>query len=231
MLIITGTGRSGTGMLAKLFGGFHEFRVAYLLDKYFSVEDPHSDPFDHVEKRIIAIKDLHQGIDPERFIDSSNLYIHFLDALYYLNPSAKFILGVRNGRDFARSGITRQWHEQGSFGTVPPYDDPYFSKWDEMTSLSKNAWIWMHRNRIALKRLQAIPESQKFIVKVEDCADDATLDKLEQFAGVPMVGRSWAKKRYNANPTYSFPPKEEWSSAMHKEFDEIAGEMTALLGY
>ncbi|MBS1126342.1 MAG: hypothetical protein H6Q93_331, partial [Nitrospirae bacterium] len=35
VLIITGTGRSGTGSMAKLLGGYHEFRVHYLLDKYF----------------------------------------------------------------------------------------------------------------------------------------------------------------------------------------------------
>lgn len=231
MLIITGTGRSGTGMFARLFGGYHEFRIAYLLDKYFSLKDPRANPFDRLEKRIMAVKDLHQGIEPERFIDSSNLYIHLLDAIYYLNPSAKFILGVRNGRDFARSGITRKWHEQGTFGTVPLRNDPYFDRWNEMTPLQKNAWIWMHRNRIALEGLSVIPDSQKLIVKIEDCTSDATLDQLEQFAGVPMVDRSWARRRYNANPTYSFPPKEEWPDSMHKEFDEIAGEMMALLGY
>ncbi len=231
MLIITGTGRSGTGMFARLFGGYHEFRVAYLLDKYFSLKDPHANPFDRLEKRIMAIKDLHQGIDPERFIDSSNLYIHFLDAIYYLNPSAKIILGVRNGKDFTRSGITRKWHEQNSFGIVPLRNDPYFDRWNEMTLLQKNAWIWTHRNRIALEGLKVIPDSQRLIVKIEDCTSDATLDQLEQFAGVPIIDRSWAGRRYNANPTYTFPPKEEWSDAMHKDFDEIAGEMMAFLGY
>lgn len=230
MLIISGSGRSGTGMFARLFGGSHEYRVAYLLDRYFSLEDPHLNPFDRLEKRIMAIKDLHQGIDPERFIDSSNLYIHFLDAIYYLNPTAKFILGVRNGKDFARSGITRKWHEQESFGTVPPYDDPYLAKWDEMTPLQKNAWIWTYRNKIALEKLKAIPAEQKFIIKIEDCANEAALDKLEQFAGVAM-NRSWTRRRYNANPSYTFPPKEEWSAAMHQEFDEIAGEMMTALGY
>jgi len=218
-------------MFARLFGGYHEFRVAYLLDKYFSLKDPHANPFDRLEKRIMAIKDLHQGIDPEWFIDSSNLYIHFLDAIYYLNPSAKIILGVRNGKDFTRSGITRKWHEQNSFGIVPLRNDPYFDRWNEMTLLQKNAWIWTHRNRIALEGLKVIPDSQRLIVKIEDCTSDATLDQLEQFAGVPIIDRSWAGRRYNANPTYTFPPKEEWSDAMHKDFDEIAGEMMAFLGY
>lgn len=218
-------------MFSRLFGGYHEFRVAYLVDKYFSIKDLRANPFDRLEKRIMAIKDLHQGIEPGSFIDSSNLYIHFLDAIYYLTPSAKFILGIRNGKDFARSGITRKWHEQGTFGTAPPRNDPYFDKWNEMTPLQKNAWIWVHRNRIALEGLTVIPDSQKLIVKIEDCASDVMLDKLEQFAGVPMLDRSWAKRRYNANPTYSFPPKEEWPDATHREFDEIAGEMMALLGY
>ncbi len=178
MLIITGTGRSGTGTLAKLFGGFHEYRVAYLLDKYFAVSDPHSNPLRSLETRICAARDLHQGIDPERFTDSCNLYIHFLDAVYYLNPRARFILAVRNGKDFVRSGITRKWHEQRSFGTVPLRDDPYFDRWPAMTPLQRNAWLWTWRNTVALEQLKVIPGHQKLIVRIEDLSDEAVISRM-----------------------------------------------------
>ena len=49
--------------MAKLLAGHHEFRSHYLLDKYFLRADPHSDPFDTVEKRVMAMLDLLQGID------------------------------------------------------------------------------------------------------------------------------------------------------------------------
>src|SRR5512135_728150 len=106
MLIITGTGRCGTATLARMLKGHHEFRVQYLLDKYFLNASPLSDPFRNIQKRIEAMLDLHQGIERRTFIDSSNLYIYFIDALFALDPSTRVILLVRNGKDFARSALS-----------------------------------------------------------------------------------------------------------------------------
>lgn len=231
MLIVTGTGRCGTGTLARMFGGHHEFRVHYILDKYFLRTDPVSTPFDTIEKRIAAMLDLHQGIDRRTFIDSSNLYIHFIDALHLLEPSAKFILSVRNGKDFVRSAHSRRWHEQNVFGTVPPRGDPFHPKWRSMSPLQKNAWIWVYRNKKALEGLRKVPEGQKVIVKIEDIRKEETLQKFEVFSGIEVKERRWAEEGFNANPSFDLLPKEEWTDAMHREFDEIAGEMMRFFGY
>ncbi|MDA8434245.1 MAG: hypothetical protein M0Z60_14970 [Nitrospiraceae bacterium] len=231
MLIITGTGRSGTATLARIFGGHHEFRVRYILDKYFQGADPAVDPFDALEKRLAAMLDLHQGIDRTTFIDSSNLYIHFIDAIYLLDPSARFALSVRNGKDFVRSAFSRGWHEQNIFGTVPLRDDPYFTRWGSMSPLQKNAWIWTWRNKKALKGLEGIPAGQKMILRIEDIKKEETLGRLAAFAGLPVHHRELAEKGCNANPSFSLPPKEEWTRQMNDEFDGIAGEMMRVLGY
>jgi hypothetical protein len=231
MLIITGTGRSGTGTLARLFGGRHEFRVGYLLDKFFSGVDPHSDPFSTLRKRIEAILDLHQGIDPQTFVDSSNLYIHFIDAVSVLTPSAKFILCVRNGKDFVRSAFSRKWHEMRSFGAVPPRDDPYFEKWETMSPLQRDAWIWVYRNTRALNGLSRVPENQKLIVRIEDIRESVTLDGLERFTGMKIRDRAVAAQRHNANPSFGLPPKEEWTEEITGQFDAIAGGMMRFFNY
>ncbi len=231
MLIITGTGRCGTATLAKMFNGYHEFRVSYILDKYFLNADPFSDPFRSLEKRIEVMLDLHQGINYGTFIDSSNLYIHFIDALYALDPSIRIIFSVRNGKDFVRSALSRKWHEQDMVGTVPPRDDPYFSIWNSMSSLQKNAWIWVYRNRKALAGLKTVAEEQKLSLRIEDIAKPETLDMLEAFAGIRIEERDWAGKGFNANPSFDLPPKEEWSDEMNRDFSEIAGEMMRLFGY
>ncbi|MFZ2196288.1 MAG: hypothetical protein WAV13_01045, partial [Thermodesulfovibrionales bacterium] len=168
MLIITGTGRSGTGTMAKMLGGHHEFRANYILDKYFLHVEPHSDPFDTLEKRTRVMLDLHQGIDRETFIDSSNLYIYFIDALYLLNPEIKIILTVRHGQDFVRSAYSRGWHERAEYGTIPLRNDRYFQEWDSLTPIQKNAWIWQYRNKKALEGLKCLPERQKLVLKIED---------------------------------------------------------------
>ncbi|MEW6108123.1 MAG: sulfotransferase [Nitrospirota bacterium] len=230
MLIITGSGRSGTDTAARLLGGYHEFRVNYILDKYFLKADPHSDPFDNFKKRIAVILDLHQGIDGNSFIDSSNLYIYFIDAIYKLYPSAKIILTVRNGKDFVRSAYSRRWHERKQFGMVPLRNDPYFKRWESMIPLQKNAWIWDYRNRKAIEGLISVPEKNKLMLKIEEIENRETLDRLESFSG-KEIKRDYARRRYNANPAFDFPVKEDWSDAMKAEFDEIAGEMMKYFGY
>jgi hypothetical protein len=231
MLIITGTGRSGTETLARLFGGHHEFRVGYLLDKYFSKADPHSDSFPTMREKVEAMLDLHQGIDRQTFVDSSNLYIHFIDAVSVLNPSVKFILCVRNGKDFVRSAFSRKWHELGSFGAVPRNNDPYFKKWKRMNPLQRNAWIWVYRNMKALHGLSTIPESRKLIVRIEDINRTGTLDALEEFAGMKIRDRGIATKKHNANPSFALPSKEEWTEEMTGQFDEIAKDMMRFFSY
>jgi hypothetical protein len=231
MLIITGTGRSGTATLAKMFGGHHEFRVNYILDKYFLRTEPHSDPFDTFEKRTGPMLDLHQGIDPKTFVDSSNLYIHFIDVIFMLYPPVKFILCVRNGKDFVRSAFSRRWHENISFGNVPLRDDPYFGMWNKMTPVQKNAWLWTYRNKKAIEGLHCIPEDQKLIIRIEDIQRDNTLDTLEKFTGIKCKGSVHAERRYNANPAFALPPKEDWTVEMNSGFSEIAGEMMKLFNY
>ncbi len=231
MLIITGTGRSGTATLARLLGGHHEFRVNYILEKYFVGQDPHADLFGRLEKRIRVVLDLHQGIDAPSFVDSSNLYIYFIDAIYKLNPSVKFILGVRDGRDFVRSAFTRGWHERKLFGTVPPYIDPYFPKWTEMTPIQKNAWIWTYRNTIALKGLKSLPPEQRLLIRIEDLAKPGKTDLIENFTGLKIKDKEDANKKYNADPSFDLPPKEEWSPQMNTEFLEIAGGLMRTFNY
>ena len=231
MLIITGTGRSGTAMMAEMFGGRHEFRVNYILDKYFTKADPHSDLFGTIEERVKTVLDLHQGIESRRFVDSSNLYIHFIDAVYLLNPSARFVLVVRNGKDFARSALSRGWHEKRLFGIVPRYNDPYYNQWETMGPLQRNAWIWTYRNRKAVEGLSLLPEDRKLIVRIEDIKTRKTIERLEDFSGIKIKGGVDKARMCNANPSFCFPPKEEWTAAQNSEFDGIAGEMMKFFNY
>ncbi len=226
MLIITGTGRSGTGMLTRLFGGHHEFRVTYLLDKYCRS----ADPFGTFDKRLQAVLDLHQGIEPKTFIDSSNLYIYLLDALWALYPDVRFILGVRDGRDFVRSAITRGWHKRTSFDTTPQRQSPYYARWQKMNPIERTAWIWTNRNEIAMNMLKRIPQNRWMLLRVEDL-DEPLLCRLEEFAGHMIKDKKSVEARINSNPVQDFPSKEEWSEDELNAFYAIAGKMMKKLGY
>jgi hypothetical protein len=219
-------------MFSRLFGGHHEYEAPFLVKNYFEPASPFHDPFDTIGKRIEIMKAAHKDIDCRTFINSSNLYIHFTDALSYLYEDARFIFIVRNGKDFARSAISRNWHDYRSFGIVPPVDSPYYSQWAEMNPLQRVAWIWTYRNDIALKRLGGVPDEKKIIIRLEDCSQDTVLDRLEQFTGIKITDRQWAKKyRYNTNGSFSVPSVKEWTEKMHTQFDDIAGFMMRFFGY
>jgi hypothetical protein len=209
-------------------GRWHEFRVSYILDKYFCMH-PSFGPFRQCGEEAHGDAGPAPGNRRRTFVDSSNLYIYFIDALHLLNPDAKFILTVRNGKDFVRSAFSRRWHEQNAFGTVPPVNDRYFKQWDSLTPIQKNAWIWDYRNRKALEGLKLIPREQKLVLRIEDIDKQDTLDRLESFTGNKVCDRYIASERYNVNPAFSLPPKEEWSDAQHDEFNAIAGELMGSL--
>jgi hypothetical protein len=227
MLIITGTGRSGTGMLARLFGGHHEFRVSYLLEKYCR---GNPDPFGRFNDRLAAVLDLHQGIEPASFVDSSNLYIHMLDAVHALNPDARIIVGVRDGRDFARSAITRGWHLRDSFDCIPPEGSAASARWPVMTPVERAAWIWTSRNEIALGMLEKIPADRRMIVRIEEL-DEPMAGRLAVFSGHPARDMGAIGRSVNANFSTAFPSWKNWQPEDTAAFDSIAGGMMKRLGY
>ncbi|MBI5143273.1 MAG: hypothetical protein HZA20_13955 [Nitrospirae bacterium] len=227
MFIITGTGRSGTGMLARLFGGHHEFRASYLLEKYCRGNPA---PFGRFDDRLAAVLDLHQGIDPSAFVDSSNLYIHLLDAVHALHPDARFIVGVRDGRDFARSAITRGWHLRDSFDCIPPDGSPAYACWPSMTPVERAAWIWTRRNEIALGMLEAIPSDRWMLVRIESL-DEPMAERISVFAGCPVRDLGAIRRSVNANFSTAFPSWRDWPPEDADAFASIAGGMMKRLGY
>ena len=240
MIIFTGTGRSGTGLYSKLFDTFHEYNVHQLIKKHFPppYERLRSDPFADFQSRLKIMRDHLRDIKIATFRDSSNPYVSFLDALYEIDPNIKIVFGVRDGRDFAVSGITRGYYNEkkySGYSMTPEEDDPYFSRWPNMTPLERMAWMWDYRNRKALKRLEFIPKENQMIIRLEDLTQDNEksiywIEELETFLSL-KANREELKKRYNASAKYSYPPKEAWNEEMKTRFDRIADDLMRKFGY
>lgn len=226
MLIITGTGRSGTGMLARLLGGHHEFRATYLLDRCRSGAYGQP-PLSSFEARLQAVFDIHRGVKPETFMDASNLYTMLLDALWAAYPDARFVLGVRNGRDFCRSAMARGWHSRESFDVLPEPGTPLAKVWPQMGPVARTASIWTRRNAQALDFLERLPEDRWMMIRIEEM-DDAGLDRLALFSGHPIVDRAAVGARINAR---FHPEPPGWAAADEAIFIETAGPMMRRLGY
>lgn len=240
MIIFTGSGRSGTGLYAKLFDAHHEYRVEELIRRHFPspLLPMPADPFADFAVRLRIMQDHLRGVDLKAFRDSSNPYVSFLDALYAIDPDVKIVLGLRDGRDFAVSGITRGYHLGGKYtgySMTPELDDPYCPYWSLMTPIEKMAWWWTYRHRRAIERLATVPRANILVVRLEDFGGDTdlsrrTIEALEAFLGIP-AHRQWLTQKYNANREQAFTPKEQWTPQMRKEFDFIAGDLMRAFGY
>jgi hypothetical protein len=241
MIIFTGTGRNGTGMYAKMFDAHHEYNMAGLVEmikeKVVNWSDPETDYLsDPADRKDIMARHL-KDVDINDFRDSSNPYIHFLDTLYEMDPAIRIVLGLRDGRDFARSGLSRGYHTSvyNYYGMIPERDTPFYREWPTMNPIEKMAWLWSYRNHKALTRLQSVPKQNYWIVRLEDLvADDEkaeqTIAELENFVGIKM-DRQWLTTKYNKNIAYVMPSKEQWTPDMNTSFFRIAGAMMRRFGY
>lgn len=240
MLIFTGTGRSGTGLYAKLFDGHHEYNKSNyetILTKHIhSLHNLPSDPLIDPNLRITIMEEFLAGVDYSTFCDSSNLYVHYLDALYAIDNNIRIVLGVRDGRDFATSGIARDYHNPeiySGFGIEPTQDDAYYSRWQSMIPIEKMAWLWTYRNQIALDRLKHIPRENWMIVRMEDLIGDQSegyVQSLERFTG-RKANRDALSVKHNANPANNIPIKELWPPEIHEKFMNIASGMMKFFNY
>ena len=213
MILFTGSGRSGTGLYSKLFATHHEYevsRLARIIEELPGYRSPPHDLLADARKRLRIMQRHLHGVDLSAFRDSSNPYVHLLDAAFAMDPDVRIVLGVRDGRDFVRSGITRGYHlpdglpRPGAwravrrwvrqtlglqrppiftgFGLEPEGDDAAHGAWPTMSPVERMAWLWQYRNEKALARLAGVPEDRWTVVRLEDLTGDPRrgLQELER---------------------------------------------------
>ena len=239
MIIFTGTGRSGIEFYSRLFDTNHQYNVKELA-RHFPPTNITLDtaPFKDLSTRVKIMRDHLKGVDIKTFRDSSNPYVSFLDALYEIDNNIKIVLGVRDGRAFVRSGITRGYHNENKYSgysKTPCRDDPYFPLWTNMTPVERMAWMWNFRNSKALECLEHVPKENWMIVRLEDLTANEEKSKywiemLEDFLCL-KASRGWLKKKCNASKKLEFPPVVEWNKETTQGFDRIAGKLMLTLGY
>ena len=210
MIVFTGRGLSGRGLYSKIFNAHHEYNVRGLVGQLRALPGYYNAPSDllaDIRLRRAMMRTHLKGVDLAAFRDSSNPYVHFLDVMHEIDPNVRIVLGVRDGRDFARSGITRGYHipdgrswsggvksvaravcktfgyhlpgKHCGFGLQPEQCDPWFAEWPQMSPVEKLAWMWQSRNEKALTRLQSVPRDQWTVVRLEDLSGEAERGRAE----------------------------------------------------
>ena len=218
-------------MLARLFGGWHEFRVSYIESKYLRPRQAGQvSPFSSLEVRLSVILDLHQGVSTRSFVDASNLYVYLIDALWAIYPDIRFILGVRHVRDFVLSSMARGWHERDPEELMIFPGDPGYSDWRHMEPVQRMAFLWTHRNGLALRAFGNLPASSWTVVKIEDL-DTEEQERLARHAGVAVVDPEAVSRGVNKGPNLEMARALSLTDREEKSLMEMAEPVMTRLGY
>jgi len=218
-------------MLARVFGGRHEFRVPYIAEKYLAeARSARRSPFSSMASRIAIVLDLHQGVDPPTLIDASNLYLYLIDALWAVYSEVRFILGVRNVRDFARSAMARGWHQRRPEELMIFPGDPGYDAWKTLSPAERMAQLWIHRNGLALRALTRLPAECWTIVRIEEL-DASELGRLSEFAGVTPGDAGAIQRRVNEGPNLAVTGSHLLAPEDERTLRRTADPLMNQLGY
>jgi hypothetical protein len=234
---ITGTGRCGTMLLARLLNESRSAACDH--EKYFR----HKSMIDHYECKDMSgfEDDIFNSFEPQRIrlrnegkrlgVSSGHLYFAIPRLWEIYESRARFILLVRRPDEFVRSAMARGFfdpsHPNYCNQITPAPDEPIASRWMDISVIERNLWYWTMVNRFVLDAFGKIPRGFWRIIRIEELNSAAVLDVCG-FLGITdikhktiadMLGR-----RINSSPglpgahdpnpyslPISIPPLAEWN--------------------
>ena len=257
---IVSSGRSGTAMLHKALSAkagmemHHEYAVQITqplaIKRYLGLVDDG-------ETQKILRETYGAAVHVSRAAhwgDSSNKLSWLIPDLAALFPDARFVHLVRDGRKVAssyfhklgaenyddRSNQILQAHYDGTAPAPPPEkpywwpvprrDDALADAFRGFDQFQRICWHWAEINRVALEALAALPTERTLFVRLEDLRESpALVRQLLTFLGLPYADSDFAAftRPHNVNR----PEDRMLDTTQRAQFDAIAGEMLARLGY
>ncbi len=147
-------------------------------------------------------------------------------------PRAKFFHLVRDGRNVVRSIMSREiLGRTDPLGhlTYPPPDDPYATRWKEMSRFEKVCWLWQCDNRYLRENIGLTLQFEKLITDY-----DYFKTRLSDPIGFGIPRATWQEyTRRIGNPTQVFRMDHwsGWSDSEREIFRNICGEEMLACGY
>jgi neutral ceramidase len=112
----------------------------------------------------------------------------FVDMIAEQIPNSKFVVLVRDPRDFVRSGMRRNYyngHPWDSGRLRPKKRDSVYEEWVAFDQFEKICWLWNKTYSEILERIKSIPENRLITVRFEDLLKDVTqIEKNFSFFGI-----------------------------------------------
>ena len=155
-------------------------------------------------------------------------------------PGAKFLILVRDPREFVRSGMRRNYFrgsgawEQGRLR--PQEDDPRREAWEKMPQFDQVAWLWAETYREIERQRAEIGEDRVTVLRFEDliAGPDATR-ALFEFLELDGYDEAETKKilgqKLNAQQVGAFPHPADWDQELHDRCWAEVGELAPVYGY
>ena len=249
MTFIVSTGRTGTRFFGRFFDAFegvyarHEPKpdmvglgVEYAAGR---VSFQRAAGVIEANRRAIGHEVKRRGASV--YVESNNRFFSLLKPLRSVFPHARIVHVVRDGRDYVRSGLGREWYTgKDRFPRLTASmfpDDPWHDRWNTMDRFEKIAWRWQKKDSILSDDMADLDNT--LTVRFEDiftAPDRPGLFEITRFLGftdseVATQLQHMGSRKMNATQNPPLPPWAEWDTDLVERFDRIAGKHLRRCGY
>ena len=178
---------------------------------------------------------------PEGLIhgETDLLMTPFCDIITKEIPDSKFIILVRDPRDFVRSGMRRNYYHghPWDFGRLRPQEDTEdFESWSKLDQFGKVCWLWNKTYENINQIITRIEKDRVITVRFEDLV--AGTEKTEEiFNFLSLEGfddrkiQELISHKFNAQVGGSFTKPEDWPAQLNETLWNLCGPIAEQFGY
>jgi hypothetical protein len=155
-------------------------------------------------------------------------------------PNSRFVILVRDPREFVRSGMRRNYFRgtgEWEAGRLRPHEtDPMAEGWSERSQFEQVAWLWAETYRHIEQVRKEIGEDRIMVLRFEDLiAGPQATRNLFEFIGLDGYDEKRARailgQKLNAQSVGDFPHPSEWSQEQHARCWNELGDIAEIYGY
>lgn len=169
----------------------------------------------------------------DKYIESNNRFFSLLEPLNEVFDKFKVVHIVRDGREYVRSGMSRNWYTESDGSRLRGIyfpKDPYYDQWENMNRFEKICWRWQKKDGFIYNQVQNMDNA--ITVRFKDIFKD------DEFKGVyrildyfeindenkEEIIDQMMNRKVNSTKEYAIPKWTDWSEDRLEAFDEIAGD-------
>lgn len=241
---VMSTGRSGTKTLAHLLKSATNARVWHhpQPDLVAEAQSAYWQTCDHQSVFLENRAELIEKTWQESLIhgETDHYMTPFATTIAELIPESKFIVLVRDPREFVRSGMRRNYYETDNkwdrARLTPKPGSGDFDSFSALSSFEKVCWLWAETYKFIIEARQTIGEERVLVVKFEELVGDVnTARNIFDYLGLDgfnsIKANQLLSQELNSQKNGSFLHPSDWHSRLHNRCWEIFGNIAEDFGY